>query len=116
MPWSKLRLSNTNYYTSRYVVAPGFRDDFFQEGFWKVDGSVALSDEKDRWEVAIIGKNLTRKLTTSNCSPSNFQNGLLGGQVTGGTGAGPAGVDEVGCYMDPGREIWLRLTLRAGGR
>lgn len=54
---------------------------------------------------------LTNHLTSSACTASNFM-GYGGGQITGGTGAGVSGIDEVGCYMDPGRELWLRLTLR----
>ena len=37
---------------------------------------------------------------------------VLGGVVTGGTVRGPAGVDELVCYMDRGRELWVRLTFR----
>lgn len=108
----KLSLSNTNYYSTDYPVALAARRDFYQEGVWKHDASIALADRDDRWEVAVIGKNLTRKYTTSSCITANYANGSLGGQITGGTGAGPAGVDEVGCLMDPGPEIWLRLTFR----
>jgi hypothetical protein len=37
---------------------------------------------------------------------------VLGGEVTGGTTRGPAGVDEYGCYMYRGRELWVRVTVR----
>lgn len=30
----------------------------------------------------------------------------------GTNGAGPAGVDAIGCYMDRGREVWLRVTVK----
>jgi iron complex outermembrane receptor protein len=33
-------------------------------------------------------------------------------QTTGGTTSGLAGIDQQGCFVDPGREVWLRLTVR----
>ncbi|WP_395395968.1 TonB-dependent receptor (plasmid) [Novosphingobium sp. BL-8A] len=111
----KLIVSNNNYLTSKFLTGPGKREDFYQSGYAKVDAGLTLQGPDNRWEVALIGKNLTKQYTASNCSPSNFQNGLLGGQITGGNAAGPAGVDEMLCYMDPGRELWIRLTLRPFG-
>ncbi len=111
----KLIVSNNNYYTSRFETTPDLGDQWFQKGYIKFDASVSLQGKDNRWEVALIGKNLTRQYTSSSCSPVNAQNGLLGGEITGGTAAGPAGHDEVVCYMDPGRELWIRLTLRPFG-
>lgn len=111
----KLIASNNNYFTSKFLAGPGRRPDFYQKGYVKVDAGLTLQSPDNRWEVALIGKNLTGKYTSNNCSPSNFQNGLLGGEITGSNAAGPAGVDEMLCYMDPGRELWIRLTLRPFG-
>jgi outer membrane receptor protein involved in Fe transport len=110
-----LALSNNNYFTSKFLAGPGLRPDFYQTGYIKVDAGLTLKGKDDRWEIALIGKNITEKYTSSNCSPSNFQNGLLGGEITGGTTAGPAGTDEMVCYMDPGREFWIRLTFHPFG-
>lgn len=114
---SKLDLifTNNNFFTSRFLAGPGLRSDFWQGGYIKLDAGITLKSSNDRWELAFIGKNLTKKYTASNCSPSNFQAGLLGQEYTGGTTAGPAGTDEMLCYMDPGRELWVRLTLRPFG-
>ena len=75
---------------------------------------MTLQGPKDRWEFAVIGKNLNNAITTGNCSNSNAQGGLLPGtQLTGvASGRGPAGIDEIGCWVDRGREVWLRLTLK----
>jgi iron complex outermembrane receptor protein len=106
-------ISNTNAYYSRYVYFPGTRADFFQSGFIKSDLSFALRGPNDHWELALIGKNITDKITGGSCSNANYENGsILLGQVTGGTTRGPAGVDEVGCRADRGREVWVRLTLK----
>ncbi len=107
-----LTLSESNHFTSRYLTALDPLPAYYQSSFIKADMSVTLAPEDHRWELAVIGKNITAEYTAGNCSSSNTAGGLLGGEITGGTTAGPAGTDEGSCYMDPGREIWVRLTLR----
>ena len=108
-----LVVSNSNQISSKYLTLPGRRADFFASGFLKVDLGVTLKGPKDRWEVAATGRNLTNKLSLGNCTASDFQNGLiLGGTTTGGTTRGPAGIAEVACSVDRGRELWLSLTIR----
>jgi iron complex outermembrane receptor protein len=110
-----LVISNNNHFGSKYLVDLGRRADFFQGSYFKTDLSLTLKGPKDRWEVSFIGRNLTGKLTRSTCANGNFAGGFIiqpSGQVTGGTIRGPAGIDEVVCYVDPGRELWLSVTLR----
>jgi len=113
----KLQLSNNNQYSSKYVTFPAAgrpNNDNYQSAFFKVDASLTLKGENDRWEVAVLGKNLTDKLVSSNCSATNFAGGIvLGGDNLGGTTPGSAGFAEKGCFADgPGRSVWVRLTLR----
>ena len=108
----KLIFSTSNSYSSKFLTTLGFRSDYFQTAFIKTDLSLTLQGPRDRWEISAVGKNVTDKLTSSSCSSSNFAGGDVAGQITGGNAVGPAGTDEVGCYMDPGRQIWLRITLR----
>ncbi|MDR2858622.1 MAG: TonB-dependent receptor, partial [Novosphingobium sp.] len=108
-----LSFTNTSQYSSRYLTTPGRRADFYAPSYFKTDFGLAVKGAEDRWEVAFIGKNLTNRITASSCTSSNVANGTnFGGQITGGGIGGPAGIDEVGCYADRGRELWLRLTLR----
>ena len=108
-----LGISNNNYFSSRYLTLLGNRSDFFANGYFKTDLSLTLKGSDDRWQVSLIGRNLTNKLTKSTCANGNFAGGFLfGGQNTGTNTRGPAGVDEVVCYVDPGREIWVSLTLK----
>lgn len=108
-----LGFSSANQYSSRYLTILGLRPDFYQSSFFKSDISVRLKGPNDRWEFAVVGKNIGNVLTSGGCTTFDAQNGVvLGGEVTGGTTRGPAGIDEVGCYLDPGREVWLRATLR----
>lgn len=113
----RLQLTNNNQYSSKYVTFPAVGrpdNDNFQKAYFKIDASVALKGADDRWEVALIGKNLTDKLIASNCSATNFAGGIvLGGDNLGGVTPGSMGFAEKGCFADgPGRAIWLRATFR----
>ncbi|HEX8055535.1 MAG TPA: TonB-dependent receptor, partial [Novosphingobium sp.] len=112
----KLMFTNNNQYSSKFVTFPAVgrpNNDNYQSAFIKIDAGLTLKDASDRWEVAVIGKNVTDKITASNCSATNFAGGIaLGGSITGGTVSGPAGFAEEGCNTDIGRSVWLRLTFR----
>jgi iron complex outermembrane receptor protein len=103
-------IASNNQYSSSYLANLGL--DFYQKSFLKADLSVTLQGRDDRWELALIGKNIGNEITSGNCANANNQNGLLGGQITGTTASGPAGIDEIDCFMDRGREVWVRITLR----
>jgi iron complex outermembrane recepter protein len=114
-----LQLSNNNQYSDEYVTFPAAGrpgNDNIQSSYFKLDASIALRGENDRWEVALLGKNLTDKLVASNCSATNFAGGILlpfGGDNAGGTTRGAGGFAEKGCFADgPGRSVWVRLTFR----
>jgi iron complex outermembrane receptor protein len=55
----------TAYYSSRYFVVPTGDARVSQPGFAKIDARLALASVNDSWEIAIIGRNLTDKLTAS---------------------------------------------------
>jgi hypothetical protein len=86
--------------------------DNYQRAFLKSDISLTLRGPDDRWEIAAIGKNITDKLTASTCSPSNFRNGNVVPQITGGPARGISGFSEEGCFVERGRSVWLRLTVK----
>jgi iron complex outermembrane receptor protein len=107
----RLLITNNNHYSSKYLTDFGI--PWYQKPFIKADLSVTLQGPNDRWEVAVIGKNLNNALTTGNCVNSNLQAASLPGTVITGTNLrGPAGIDEVGCLIDRGREVWLRLSFK----
>jgi iron complex outermembrane recepter protein len=110
-------LANENQYSSKYLTVLGAsREDFYQKEFFKTDVNLSLRGKDERWELALIGKNLGNELTRDNCSAFNQQNSFLGGQITGspttGSDRGPAGQDEVACFLSRGREVWVRMTYR----
>ncbi len=102
-------------YTSKYPAALNDRADSIQKGYTLLNASISASSTNNSWEVALIGNNITNKITTGSCTVLNYANGqILGGEVTGGNGVkpGPAGIDENTCVARRGRELWLRVTFR----
>jgi iron complex outermembrane receptor protein len=109
--------ASENQFSSKYLTVLGAgREDFYQKSYFKSDISLSLRGKDERWELALIGKNVGNVLTRDNCSAFNQQNSFLGGQITGspttGSDRGPAGMDEVACFLSRGREAWIRLTYR----
>lgn len=108
-----LAIGSTATYSSKFFTNLVALPEYVQDSYLKLGANVALRGRDDAWEVALIGNNLTNKITASLCSNSNTQNGtIFGGQIFGGPVKGPAGSDELGCVAERGREVWLRLTLR----
>jgi iron complex outermembrane receptor protein len=86
-----------------------------QSAYAKFGTNVTLYGPDDRWELAFIGNNLSDHLLLNRCSSSNVANGVspfLPTPLKGGTTRNSAGVDEIICTVDTGRELWLRATIR----
>jgi iron complex outermembrane receptor protein len=99
----------TSEYSTLLVDLPGFE----QEAFVKVDANVALKGPDDKWEIALIARNLTDEFTTASCTNANSQNGgVFGGQISGAVTGGPAGGDEGICFVERGREFWGRISFK----
>ena len=114
-----LVFANSNQYFGDYVTFPSnlaVRPDFERPGYTKVNASVSLRGPEDRWEVALIGNNIFNKLTAGSCSNASGQNTTIipgaSGLISGGAVRGVAGIDEVTCRLDRGREVWVRFTYR----
>lgn len=112
----KLTFSNNNAFSSRYVTYLAIgrpNNDNYQGSFIKSDVSVSLQGPGDTWELALIGKDLSDKLTVGNCAAAGSSSAAIyGTQIQGGTSSGPDGLGSTECFVDPGREVWLRLTVR----
>ncbi len=112
----KLEFSNNNSYTTRYVTdlaidRPG--NDNYQGGYAKIDAGLKLHDPTNFWEVALIANNINNKVTSGNCASSAYKEGVIIPNPSGG--ATPGQPDAMTCFADPGREIWLRVTVRPFG-
>jgi iron complex outermembrane receptor protein len=109
----KLVFSNSNEISSRFVTYPAANrpnNDNYQSAFAKIDLSLALRASNERWELAVIGKDVNDKITSGNCVSSPLLTEIIP-NPSGGT-TRPFGIDPAGCFVDPGREVWLRLTVR----
>jgi iron complex outermembrane recepter protein len=99
----------TSEYSTTLVDLPGFQ----QDAYVKIDANVSLKRNDNKWEVALIGRNLTDETTRAVCFNSNSQNGgVLGGQINGAATGGPAGGDEAACAVERGREVWGRFSWK----
>jgi hypothetical protein len=108
-----LVFGGTVTYTSWFYTNLTEQPNFIQGGFAKANASLALRGPDDKWEVALIGNNITAKITGAVCANANINGGLIfGGQQSGKATGGPAGNDYEVCPTDPGRAVWLRGTVR----
>ena len=110
----RLNFGIDGQYSSRYSTNLGLsRPDFYQRAYGKINANIGLHGPDDAWEFALIGNNLTDKLTTGNCTNLNYAGGqVLPGAISGAPIKGPSGSDELICTFDRGRQVILRLTLR----
>lgn len=110
-----LTFTNNNQYSARYptfLAVDRPNNDNFQGGYAKIDLSAQLTTPGDRWEFSVIGDDINNKITASVCSNGPFGIEVFPGEITGGTAVGPGGIDGVSCFVDPGRETWIRVTFK----
>jgi iron complex outermembrane receptor protein len=111
----KLVFGNSNEVSSRYttyLATDRPNNDNFQAAFVKVDLSLSLQSPDNRWEVAVIGKDLNDRVTAGNCVSSPLRGGAILATPVGSNVRPSSGIDPTSCFADPGREVWLRLTVR----
>jgi iron complex outermembrane receptor protein len=109
---SSMQLS-TSYKT--ILGGGGQRGDYYQRGYSKVNAYVTVKAENEAWEVSLIGNNIGDTLRAGYCANSDFQNTTIFtgfAQTTGGVTNPTGKVDDVGCVLEPGRQLFVRLTLR----
>src|SRR5262249_32845130 len=58
-----VRLGVAAQYTSKYLTALARPDYFYQPAYATVDANIAFADSDDKWEIALIGRNLSNKVT-----------------------------------------------------
>ncbi len=110
-----LSVGSSTLWSDEYAANTLLRDDFYQDSYFKTSASIGIRAENGAWEVSLIGKNLNDEITAGNCTNFNGQYGNLPGTIITGSPTGQvgvAGVDEVVCIAERGREVWLNFTLR----
>jgi iron complex outermembrane recepter protein len=105
-------------YSSSWISPIGSRPDFRQQGFTKINAYVTVKGADDRWELSLIGNNITDKVRCGYGANSDFKNTTVLTAFAGVTGAptNPSGkVDEASCIANAGRQVFVKLTLRPMG-
>lgn len=110
----KFSLSGDAAYSDGYIASTNYNPDSYQPSFWKFDASLRLFTADRRWELALIGRNLTNTRNLINANDRNGTGGGKGGTVTCTTLA------QVGCDRLPDitgtpttpRSVALQATFR----
>ena len=113
-----LAIGASAQYSSEYSTVIGDRADYFQDSYTKYNGYITLKSPRDTWELSLIGNNLGDELRAGYCANSDFQNTTVFTALAQqfGRPTNPSGkTDEVACSVDPGRQIFLKLTIRPMG-
>lgn len=99
-------------FSDKYLTNVLSRSDMWQDSYIIHNASITLREPNRGWSVSLVGNNLENKLVAGNCQNSNFANGtIFGGQTTGGTVRGPAGIDDLSCDVVSRRSVWLRFEV-----
>jgi iron complex outermembrane receptor protein len=102
----KLGLSADLQYSDSYIAHSGSKHDGDSPSYTIINASIRLAAKDDRWELALIGKNLTEQYYW-----------LRSSDVTGtGSGTGTAaGVhSDTVASVTRGRQVLLRATVKFG--
>ncbi len=109
----RLRAGMNGQYSSKFLNNLGRRDDFFQPAFFKLNANIGIGSENGSWQLDLIGNNLTNKFIAGACAQFSAQTGqIFLAPETGTNSRNIAGIDELACTPEKGREVFLRLTLR----
>lgn len=103
--WSIKALSDLSY-TSKYNFTDALRPDGVQDEFFKIDAGLSLNGPGDRWNISLIGRNLTNKLVVGAANDLPFTGG------TGGGTAGPGVTADMSAFVDNPREIFVEVGFK----
>jgi len=103
----KLALSAEGRFVSKYFVSTTNNPHSIQSSYFDLGGEITLRTPDDRWELALIGRNLTNNFVLTGA----FEIGLTGARTGTATGL-PS--DLVGLVAAP-RTVQARLTYRFPG-
>jgi iron complex outermembrane recepter protein len=101
---TRIEFGGDAQYSSSFLTDSTLDPRSRQAAFWKFNARVALAAENESWNLALIGKNLTNKLTVTSSNGAAFT----------GSGTGTPGAvlqDLIGVVANP-RTIGLQLTMR----
>lgn len=97
------KLANTLdvVFNSGYLTTPSLDERFKQSSYTKINARIALSDANDRWELALVGKNLTDEAIIT------YANGLpVASVLTRGGGSG------FYAFYEPAQTLAIQGTIK----
>lgn len=94
-------------YNSSYFSQADLPPAALQRPAWILDGQIRLFEEGDRWELALIGRNLTDELRIQSSIATTFTPTL-----PAGTGTDTVNLPDYGGYANRPRSVQLRLTVK----
>lgn len=112
----EMNLSGDARYNSGYTVAE-YLDPLRQNAFWLLDSALRVNSPDNRFEIALIGRNLTNKTYATFAIPvtgacANFNPANLGVNPAAVCSApNPMSLDQ-GVFTSYGRQVSLQATVR----
>lgn len=105
----RIGLSADASYSSSYFTESNLAPSSKLDSFWMLDANLRLISADDRWEFALLGRNLTNEY------PYQLSNSVL---FTGGPSGtnGPTFDADRYAYINRGRQVSLQITRRFGGQ
>lgn len=99
-----LNFSLDGVYSSEYSANLRQSPQDVQSSFTKLNGAVRLFGQGDRWELALIGRNLTDEYTFNASGAPTF--------TGSGSGTTTAVFGDRSAFVSRGREVFLQFTFR----
>ncbi|CAN5301220.1 TonB-dependent receptor [soil metagenome] len=95
-----ITLNGDAVYSSGYYAAETMSPYSYQNSYWKLNSSIRYTAPSGKWDISLIGRNLTNKYIL-----------LFAGDRTGGASV-PGLIGEQRGVVDRGREVTLQASVR----
>jgi iron complex outermembrane recepter protein len=107
------RLGSIATYSDSYSASSTNLPSAYQDSYTKVNANIGLMGADGKWQIEVIGDNLTDEYVYGNCAPQGYANTLLFAEPLAGTGTangGSGGAPEVACWVEQGMSVLMRFT------
>ncbi len=108
-----LSVSGFAHYVTEYNTGDAL-DAYVQDGFWRGDATLAIGDTDGRWQLAVIGQNITDKVYAITGGGRPFTDTTGGGlafSVTPPPFVGPFTEDQI-LQTNRGRQVSIEASFR----
>ena len=102
----KIGLSGNMTFSGSYFTDSASSDNSRVPNYQLFDATLRLAEQDNRWEIALIGRNLTNKYYWVRSVDSPFTGTAPGNET------GPAVLGDLQSAISRGREVMLRVTTR----